>query len=126
MTPTQKHFLKLAVIEQLRYDEIETVLKIDRKEFSEWWKELKEESARLSSLRKIWKSKCQKIDFWDFEQWFEKAEKQCHYCHITAAKIKRLLTNGPITKRNRGAKLEIDRKQPNLPYDRVDNLVFSC
>jgi len=126
MTRTQKQFLKLAVIDQVKYDDIELKLGIKRKDFAPWWDELKEERERLSSLRKTWKSKCQEIDFWTFEKWFKETTKACNYCHITEEQIKQLLDNGPITKRNRGTKLEIDRKQPNLPYDKIENLVFSC
>lgn len=130
MKEKQKKFLELAIIEQKTFDEISNILKIERVLVSEWWEELKKEREYLSNLRKIWKAKFKETktaSFWKFKEWFESAEKKCYYCGITESQISLLFKKGNLyTKRNRGSKLEIDRKEPDLDYDNIENLVFSC
>ena len=127
MTEQQEEFLRLAVVNQLKYDDIERELGISRKTFAPWWNELKEEREYLSSIRKIWNDKCPEINFYEFKDWFEKADKKCFYCDITENEISELWEKYPnLTKRKRGKKLEIDRKEPNQPYSLINNLVYSC
>ena len=57
MTDLELKYLKLAVIEQLKFDEISKILGIDRIEVSKLWEKLKEQREYLSDLRRIWKSK---------------------------------------------------------------------
>jgi len=127
MTDKQKDFLRYAVIEQLKYADIETKLGIKREIFTPWWDEFKAEREYLARIRRKWKDKCPEIDFNDFKDWFEKTEKKCHYCDITEHEIEKLWLKYPnLTKRNRGKSLEIERKKPNKPYNITENLVFSC
>lgn len=127
MTETQKEFLKLAVIEKLKYDEIAVKLGIERKNFAPWWDELKTERERLTEIRDKWQVKCPEIDFETFKNWYEKADKKCFYCNITEREIQGLWEKYPdLTKRNRGRKLEIERLEPNKSYRETSNLVFSC
>jgi hypothetical protein len=127
MTEKQKEFLRLAVVEKLSYDEIAIKLKIDRNLFAPWWNELKEEREYLTIIRDKRQIKCPEIDFDVFKTWFETTEKKCFYCDITEGEITELWERHPnLTKRNRGKKLEIERLEPNLPYNNLENLVFSC
>jgi len=131
MTDLEFKYLKLAVIEQIKFDEISKILGIDRIEVSKLWEELKEQREYFSELRKIWKSKFKNTEttksFWEFKKWHEKTEKKCYYCGITENQINVLFKRKKLyTKRNRGRKLEIERLLPNEPYDNLKNLVFSC
>jgi 5-methylcytosine-specific restriction endonuclease McrA len=131
MTDLENKYLKLAVIEQKKFDEICDILGIDRTEVSKYWGELKDQREYLSGLRNIWKSKFENTEttesFWEFKKWHETSEKKCFYCGITEIQINELFQKKKIyTKRNRGKKLEIERLLPNEPYNNLENLVFSC
>lgn len=131
MTDLEFKYLKLAVIEQVKFDEIKKILGIERSEVSKMWGDLKEHREYFSDLRKIWKSKFDDTEttesFWEFKNWYETTNKKCFYCDITENQIKELFQKKKIyTKRNRGKKLEIERLEPNKPYNDVSNLVFSC
>lgn len=127
MTDIQQEFLRLAVVEKLKYDEISKKLGLDRKVFSPWWNELKVERERLTEIRNKWQVKCPEIDFTTFKNWYENTDKKCYYCHITESEIQQLWDKHPdLTKRNRGKKLEIERLEPNKAYSEISNLTFSC
>jgi len=131
MTDLELKYLKLAVIEQKKFDEICMILGIDRTEVSKYWGELKDQREYLSGLRNIWKTKFENTEttesFWEFKKWHETSEKKCFYCGITEIQINELFQKKKIyTKRNRGKKLEIERLLPNEPYNNLENLVFSC
>jgi len=84
------------------------------------------EEARLKSL---WRRKKMTVPFSDFQKWYISVDKKCCYCGITEDKIKSLLDSERLkTKRilTRGRKLELDRKNPELAYDNLDNIVLSC
>lgn len=51
--------------------------------------------------------------------------QECFYCGIQQAQINELWKNEKLTKRNRGYKMEIDRKDPNKGYV-AGNIVLSC
>lgn len=129
MTNQQQKFLQLAVIDQMKYAEIEEEMGVGRKQLSKWWEELKTDREKLSKIRQIWKKKCSEIDFWDFHKWYTNTVRKCYYCNITEEQIRTLIDKGKIkTKRlsTRGKTLEIDRREPNKPYDEIANLVFCC
>lgn len=130
ITEDQRTFLRLVVIEQVKYQEIERVMNVKRPQLTKQWEELKEPREELSKIRKIWRKKCsEKIGFWDFHKWYSETGKKCHYCDITEPQIKSLIESGQInTKRlpTRGRSLEIERREPNESYDNTENLVFSC
>lgn len=87
MKGKQKDFLKYAIIEQLKYAEIETKLGVKRAIFAQWWDELKKEREYLSLIRRKWRDKCPEIDFYDFKDWYEKTSKKCYYCDIKEDEI---------------------------------------
>jgi 5-methylcytosine-specific restriction endonuclease McrA len=64
-----------------------------------------------------------------FFQWWENTPKICHYCSLPQEQLDEIHNQpGHINKRypKRGKSLEIDRKQSQLPYNNIDNLVFAC
>ena len=129
MTSTQKEFLQLCIVEQLKYKEIATKLNVPRSTLTIWYEELKEVRQKIAAIRKLWTRKKISMSFSDFYQWYLSHEQKCIYCDITEAQIKLLLETARLeTKRitTRGRKLELERKQPNLKYDKFDNLAFSC
>jgi hypothetical protein len=62
-------------------------------------------------------------------QWFDSAPKVCYYCSLPEDTFEELhYQTGHINKRfpQRGKSLEIDRKQADLPYSNIQNLVLAC
>jgi len=95
-------------------------------------------------LREIYKSKRQRLDtttgkvtigfekatFDEFWRWFQlsKFGEGCHYCGTTNDQSSRLYEMRKTRTRGgkRGKRLELDRINPDLPYDCLDNLVWCC
>lgn len=129
MTRDQQTFLRLAVIEQKKYGDIEQEMGVDRAQLSKWWDEMKEDREQLSKVRKVWVKKCSEATFDQFYNWYTTIVRECHYCRINEEQIATLIEKGEIhTKRltTRGRTLEIERLEPNKPYDDTNNLVFCC
>ncbi|GAB2542688.1 HNH endonuclease family protein [Rufibacter soli] len=124
---TEEKFLRLAVIEQVKYHEIAEKHDISLEECRTLWNTLKPTREKLAEILRVWKSKALKgeMDFYEFKNWHE-ALKQCEYCGITQEQLDALWDkNQTLTKRNRGRKFEIDRKEPNKAYT-LDNIVCAC
>ena len=73
--------------------------------------------------------------FDEFYNWFskEKFEKGCFYCGTTNEMSETLYNMQIDDKRpnatrggKRGKRLELDRIDPNLPYDNLDNIEWCC
>jgi hypothetical protein len=66
----------------------------------------------------------------DFLQWFNLQEfnKGCHYCGTTNERSLELYNLRYYATRGgkRGRRLELDRKNPLLPYDNLENVVWCC
>jgi hypothetical protein len=99
-------------------------------------------------LKKIFSQKKEKIDkkgrvttgfrnvtFQEFLEWYNEDvfNEGCKYCQITNSRSLELFQmqrNGIRLDATRGGKrgkrLELDRVNPNLPYDNLDNLVWCC
>ncbi|MBA4852394.1 hypothetical protein [Emticicia sp. BO119] len=93
-------------------------------------------------LKKIYDSKKEKlvkgeiiegfkvIQFSDFKRWFNKEifEKGCNYCRTTNEESQKLTKLRPYATRGgkRGNRLELGRKDTNLPFDNLNNLVWCC
>lgn len=61
--------------------------------------------------------------------WWTNAAAVCHYCGLPETELELLhQQEGQINKRwpKRGKSLELDRKQPDLPYANIDNLTLAC
>ncbi len=62
-------------------------------------------------------------------QWWEVTPKICYYCHLPQTVLEEIHNQpGHINKRypKRGKSLEIDRKQSDIPYTNIKNLVLAC
>lgn len=88
---------------------------------------------------KVRKGEIDFIDFEDFSLWYEETvkDKACYYCGLTERESQQIIHLGVLTSKrfplggifargvNRGYWLEIDRKQPNGNYSRL-NCVPAC
>ena len=129
ITEQQEKFIWLAHAEGKPFSVIEKELNISRATLSQWEKDFRPLWQEVSAIKKIHTEKKITLDFKTFHDWFKSIEqnKKCCYCEITETEINFLLDNKKIgTKRTRGRKLELDRKEPNLPYDNLDNIVYAC
>ena len=133
MNEMQTKFIHLAVVDQLKYSEIEEQLGIATSVFAPWWEEFKEYREEISTIRRKYKSKVKEAfdreSFFKFYHWYKTKGSACHYCHITQAEINDLFKADKIfTKRQntRGKSLGIERLKPNLSYSDTDNLVSCC
>lgn len=80
-------------------------------------------------LKQLWTKRKTDKPFSVFQEWHLSADKKCFYCGITEQEIKLLIDNNWLTTKRlktRGRKLELDRKQSELPYSNLENLVLSC
>lgn len=72
----------------------------------------------------------EKATFADFFKWFnqETFNKGCHYCGLKDEQSLSLFQQRMYATRGgkRGKRLELDRLNPNLPYDELENLVWCC
>jgi 5-methylcytosine-specific restriction endonuclease McrA len=124
----KEKFLQLAVVKQMKYEDIEEELGILRAEFSPWWNELKEERLVLTEIRDLRNRKCPDVNFQEFKEWFDSKGRVCHYCKISQEEFNQLWdvkSEEQLTKRLRGRKLEVERLRPNDDYT-LDNMVACC
>lgn len=99
-------------------------------------------------LEKIFKAKKEKTNqkgkvtagfvnatFEEFKRWFSSSnfEKGCHYCGTTNERTFELYNRQRTKLRfdatrggKRGKRLELDRKDPSLHYDNLNNIVWCC
>ena len=63
-----------------------------------------------------------------FTDKFRNMPQHCHYCGLKNEQSKLLFDLRPEATRGgrRGRRLEIDRKNPHLKYDELENLVWAC
>ncbi len=134
LSDLQEKFIWLAYGEGKSYSDISKQLNIDRAEITKWESDNNaEEFIKLkkdvSSIRKTYTAKKIPHDFNTYKEWYLKMEtdKKCEYCKITENEINQLWEKDEnLTKRNRGRKLELDRKQPDLEYENLNNIVYAC
>jgi hypothetical protein len=94
--------------------------------------EREERIKRLYNNRKYSKNLERKItdlSFAELYAWYEKQEKKCCYCDITEPELAGLIDSKRLTSKclpTRGRHLEFERKDPNVSYDKVDNLSLAC
>ncbi len=70
-----------------------------------------------------------KEQLYNLFQWHDRTRKICYYCALPENTLEELHNQqGHINKRfpQRGKFLEIDRKQADLPYSNIQNLVLAC
>lgn len=133
ITEQQEKFIWLAHAEGVPFSEIEKILNVPRSEISKWEIELRPIWQEIAAIKKIHSSKEVKLDFKTFHDWIRKMNqnKKCVYCEITETEIAMLYKieeekDEKLTKRSRGRKLELDRKEPNMKYENLENLVYAC
>lgn len=129
MTDQQKEFLHLCVVEQQSVKAIAETLGVPKPLLTEWYDALKEERLKIAAVRTLWGRKKIETPFPEFYAWYSSNERKCFYCGITEREIKELIDGGRLaTKRlaTRGRKLELDRKQADLVYSELENIVLSC
>lgn len=125
----QEKFIWLAHAEKMHFSEIEKRLNVSRATLSEWEIKLRPLWEEVSTIKSIFIKKQITLEFKIFYDWYKSKEqnKKCYYCHITENEINSLYDKKVIeTKRTRGRILEFDRKDPNLSYDKLENIVYSC
>lgn len=137
MTNDEKieNFIWLAHGVQKKFKDIAIELDVKEKQLSQWEndKDIRAKWQKVAEIRKIYIAKKIKSTFKEFYDWYIELEKdkKCFYCHITEEKLdvlfRKLEGKGEIlTKRGRGRKLELDRKDPNPNYNNTKNIVFAC
>ena len=129
MTVEQEEFLRLHIIEQVDYKTISKTLNVPSSTLTLWYEELKEDRIQIAVVRTLWTRKDIKLPFSEFYKWYLSHERKCFYCGITEEEIRILVDSERVTTKRiatRGRKLELDRKKPELPYDNIENIVFSC
>ncbi|MDR2095521.1 MAG: hypothetical protein LBP76_08380 [Treponema sp.] len=90
------------------------------------------DAAAEKRIKTLWHSKKITKPFEAFYKWYLKQEQKCCYCGITEQEMARLdkisndATGRPLTKRNRGKHLELERKSPDKDYDDFKNLALAC
>jgi hypothetical protein len=125
----QNQFIWLAHVENRSFADISKELNVSRDLLSQWELSLKPQWKVIADIKKIYSAKEIKEEFRVFYEWFKEIEKdkKCFYCGITEEKIKALFDKNILfTKRTRGKKLELDRKDPNPDYNDKNNIVFAC
>lgn len=125
----QERFIWLAHAEGKSFADIAIELNVSRELISKWEVDLKEQWQEVASIKKTYIAKKITFDFKIFHDWYKSIQhnKKCYYCGITEAQIHELIIkDGPLTKRARGEKLELDRLKPNDKYDELENIQFAC
>jgi len=129
MTDEQKEFLHLHLIEQINYKTISGKLNVPIKILSMWYEEFKSEREGIAKILKMHSAQKFNSTRMEFYNWYTGLKRKCEYCEITEAEIQSLLDKEQLkTKRlkTRGRKLELDRKIPDLKYEKLDNIVLCC
>ena len=108
---------------------------IDEKELKKIFNGKKYRVKKITS-KKTGKVSEKKVDgfkktkFKSFKAWFDesKFEDGCDYCGLTNDESFKLFKLRPKATRGgrRGKRLELDRKNPNEPYDDLNNVVWCC
>jgi len=129
ITEQQEKFILLAYGECMKFTDIVNELNISYETVSKWYEELKSFAEPVSEIRRTYTAKKVAHEFTKFYDHIKRIEsnKRCSYCGISEMEMAALIDNHKVeTKRTRGRKLELDRKDPNLSYNDLDNLVWAC
>ena len=130
MESIEKKFIRLSFIESKTYEQVCKELTIDRNEASRLWEHLKPERVSINKVKTLFNRKRYKgVTFPDFYDHYVKYQRACHYCGITQDEIQRLFDRKQVkTKRQetRGKVLELDRADPEQPYEMLENLRLAC
>lgn len=106
-----------------------------KKIFESKQRSVRNKTNRRGEVREIINQGFETTTFEQFENWFnlETFNQGCFYCGLTnqqSLQIYNAQRNGIRIDGTRGGKrgkrLEIDRRDPNLSYDNLNNLVWCC
>jgi 5-methylcytosine-specific restriction endonuclease McrA len=133
----QNEFLIQHLTEGKSYDNISKACVIPRKQLSEWWESGKEMRDRIKRANDTFNSRVGNVGFAYFKEkgkrfffeWYDQQEKKCAYCGIEEWKLEKIFDfeSGILkTKRGRGRKLELERKDAKTNQYTLDNCVLSC
>lgn len=85
-----------------------------------------------NEVKRLYKSKVslQKINIYEFNQWYKEQNGCCTYCGLTTSESLQLFQRYPETTRGgkRGRSLELDRINPSIRSygDDIQNLALAC
>lgn len=123
-------FIELSFIHGKTYSELEIVLNLSRQQIQELWNGLSEERDKINKVKKIYsRKKIKEVTFPLFYKMYSAQGGKCHYCEITQEQITQFYASGKILKSKRatrGQTLELERLQPDLSYDKIENLKLAC
>lgn len=133
----QTEFLIQHLTEGKTYEEISKANDIPRIKLSEWWETGKEIRGRIKRSNDIFNSRVGNPDFVFFKEkgkrfffeWYNEQERKCAYCGIEEWKLEKLFDfeNGILgTKRGRGRKLELERRDAETNQYTPDNSSLAC
>lgn len=129
----KKIFYKLKLnILKLQYPNLKNSIKLWYR--SERYKEIQDYKSFLTNKLKQMSLDGEEIilnneQLYAYFIWWETSPKICYYCSLPESILEELHNqHGHINKRfpQRGKSLEIDRKQSELPYSNIQNLVLAC
>lgn len=133
----QREFLIQHLTEGKSYQTISAEYDVPRETLSEWWSEGEDIRKEIKRANQLFNSRRGKPEFLQFErlgkrkffEWFARQPKQCNYCKIEEFKLQKLFNkkDGILnTKRGRGARLELERKNTDSNEYSPENCVFAC
>lgn len=134
---TQTEFLIRHLTEGKSYDSISKESGIPLTQLSQWWETGKEIRKRIKRSNDIFNSRANNPDFSFFKEkgkrfffeWYDKQERKCSYCGIEEWKLEKIFDfeKGILnTKRGRGPKLELERKNAKVNQYTPENCVMAC
>lgn len=136
-TIDKDEFLKLYLLDDLKFELISSTYGIKGIQLSEWWNnrntalhELIQKSNQIYSAKKNnpeykFKAKSKR----EFFEWYQKQPSACGYCGIEEKKVRELFGGDkPFlkTKRGRGKSLELERRDSLLNEYSEENCILAC
>ena len=133
----QTEFLIQHLTEGKSYEEISRANDIPRTKLTEWWETGIDIRARIKRSNDAFNGRVNNTDFAFFKEkgkrfffeWYDKQERKCAYCGIEEWKLEKLFDfeNGILgTKRGRGKKLELVRRDAKTNQYTPDNSLLAC
>ncbi len=133
----QTEFLIQHLTEGKSYETISNANNLFRTQLSEWWETGIEIRDRIKRSNDTFNSRVNIPDFAFFKEkgkrfffeWYDKQERKCAYCGIEEWKLEKLFDfeNGILsTKRGRGRRLELERKDTTGNQYTPENCLLAC
>lgn len=130
-------FLKLYLLDDMKFDLISSKFGIDRPKLSEWWENRNMELHELiQKSNQTYNTKRNNPDFKfkakskrEFFDWYKSQPSTCGYCGIEEKKLRELFGGDkPFleTKRGRGKSLELERRDSKSNEYSEVNCILAC